>query len=179
MAENEENNNQEEVGLEEDFENEFDNEVEEVSLHEIDEKKENLKTHNKIRSNLCGTIIKLETGYAKTTLQTTKDMVVDELGLIHSGFIFGAADFAAVAAVNEANVVIIGARTKFLAPAKLEDLITFEAKAKFEDSRKREIRVTAYINDIKIFEGIFHAIVLEQHIFKTNIKNAHRNFEKN
>ena len=118
MAENKENN-QEEIALEEDFENEFDEEVEEVSLHAIDEKKENLKTHSKIRSNLCGTIIKLDSGYAKTTLQTTKEMIVDDLGLIHSGFIFGAADFAAVAAVNEANVVIIGARTKFLAPAKL------------------------------------------------------------
>ncbi|WP_458701545.1 PaaI family thioesterase [Sulfurospirillum sp. 1307] len=176
MAENEEQTQEEQGLVEEDFSHEFEDE-EEVALVEVDENKENLKTHNKINSSLCGTIISLDSGYAKTTLQTTKEMIVDELGLIHSGFIFGAADFAAAASVNEENIVIIGAKTKFMAPTKLGDLITFEARAKFEDARKREIKVIAHINEIKVFEGIFQAIVLEQHIFKTNIKNAHRSFQ--
>ena len=103
-------------------------------------------------------------------------MVLDDLGLIHSGFIFGAADYAAAVAVNEPNVVIIGSRSKFLAPAKIDDLIEFEAKAKFEDSRKREIKVSGFINDIKVYEGLFQAVVLEQHIFKTKIKNAGRSY---
>jgi len=160
---------------EENFDNAFEEEKNE-SMYEIDERQENLKTHDKIRANLCGTIIKLEAGYSKTTLQTTNDMSVDDLGLIHSGFIFGAADYAAAVAVNEPNVVIIGSRSKFLAPAKVDDLIEFVAKAKFEDSRKREIKVIGHINDIKIYEGIFSAVVLEQHIFKTKIKNAGRNY---
>ncbi len=159
---------------EEDFSNAFTDEGE--SLHNTDQKKEDLKTHDKIRTNLCGTIIKLDSGYSKTTLQTTKEMVLDDLGLIHSGFIYGAADYAAAVAVNEPNVIIIGARSNFLAPAKLDDLIEYEAKAKFEDSRKREIKVTAHINDIKVYEGIFHAVVLEKHIFKTKIKNAERSY---
>ncbi|WP_156928228.1 hotdog domain-containing protein [Sulfurospirillum arcachonense] len=162
---------------EENFDDAFDENEEETSLHAIDDKKENLQTHGKIKSNLCGTIISLEAGYSKTTLLTTKEMIVDELGLIHSGFIFGAADYAAAVAVNEPNVVIIGSRSKFLAPAKLDDLVEFEAKAKFEDSRKREIKVMGFINEIKIYEGIFHAIVLEQHIFKTKIKNADRSYK--
>lgn len=166
----------EEDSTEEDFSNAFGDEDDQESLHEIDEKKEDLKTHDKIRTNLCGTIIKLDNGYSKTTLQTTKEMVLDDLGLIHSGFIFGAADYAAAVAVNEANVVVIGSRSSFLAPAKLNDLIEFEAKAKFEDSRKREIKVVAKINDIRIYEGTFHAVVLEQHIFKTKIKNAGRSY---
>jgi len=168
--------NIEDDGTEEDFSNAFGDEEGE-SLHAVDDKKEDLKTHDKIRTNLCGTIIKLDNGYSKTTLQTTKEMVLDDLGLIHSGFIFGAADYAAAVAVNEANVVVIGSRSSFLAPAKLNDLIEFEAKAKFEDSRKREIKVIAKINDIKIYEGIFHAVVLEQHIFKTKIKNAGRSYK--
>ncbi len=171
-------NIQEDTTIQEDFESEFEDNTQEMLLLDSNEKKENLKTHNKIRSSLCGTIITLDQGYAKTTLRTTKEMVVDDLGLIHSGFIFGAADFAAVASVNEENVVIIGSRVKFLAPVKLNDLVTYIAEAKFEDSRKREIKVIAHINDIKIFEGIFHAVVLEQHIFKTNIKNAQRNFNQ-
>ena len=161
---------------EEDFSNAFGDEEENKLPQSTDEKKDDLKTHNKIRENLCGTIIKLNTGYSKTTLQTTKEMTLDDLGLIHSGFIFGAADYAAAVAVNEQNLIIIGSRSSFLAPAKIDDLIEFEAKAKFEDSRKREIKVTGYINEIKIYEGIFHAVVLEKHIFKTNIKNAGRSY---
>lgn len=144
------------------------------SLYVDDTKVEDLKTHNRIRANLCGTILELIPGQAKTTLQTIDSMSVDDLGLVHSGFIFGAADYAAAAAINEENVVIIGSRSKFLAPAKVNDLIEFEAKAKFEDSRKREIRVNGYINDIKVFEGTFQAVVLEHHILKTNIKHLHR-----
>ena len=162
--------------IEEDFSNAFGNEEEGESLHSMNDKKEDLKTHTKIRSNLCGTILKLDTGYSKTTLITTKEMILDDLGLIHSGFIFGAADYAAAVAVNEPNLVIIGSRSKFLAPAKIDDLIEFEAKAKFEDSRKREIKVSGFINEIKVYEGIFQAVVLEQHIFKTKIKNVNRSY---
>ncbi len=163
--------------IEEDFSAAFNNhEDEATSLNISNNKKKDLKTHSKIRTNLCGTIVKLDSGYSKTTLQTTKDMILDNLGLIHSGFIFGAADYAAAVAVNEFNVIIIGSRSQFLAPAKIDDLIEFEAKAKFEDSRKREIAVTAHINEIKIYEGVFQAVVLEQHIFKTKIKNAGRSY---
>lgn len=168
--------NIEDENIEEDFSNAFGDDDEGESLHSIDEIKEDLKTHEKVRSNLCGTILKLDAGYAKTTLQTTKDMVLDDLGLIHSGFIFGAADYAAAVAVNEPNLVIIGSRSKFLAPAKIDDLIEYEAKAKFEDSRKREIKVSGFINEVKVYEGIFQAVVLEQHIFKTKIKNVSRSY---
>lgn len=164
-----------EIQEEENFDNAFEDENENT-VYEVEESQEDVQTHKKIRSNLCGTIIKLEAGYSKTTLQTTKEMTLDDLGLIHSGFIFGAADYAAAVAVNEPNVVIIGSRVKFLAPAKVDDLIEFVAKAKFEDSRKREIKVTGHINEIKVFEGVFQALVLEQHIFKTKIKNANRSY---
>lgn len=145
-----------------------------TELHEIDLPKEDLKTHVKIKRSLCGTIIDMDQGYSKVTLQTTNEMIVDEYGLIHSGFIFSAADYAAAVAVNEENLVIIGAKTKFLAPAKLNDLIEFEAHAKFEDSRKREIKVNGYINDIRVFEGVFQAIILENHILKTKIRHMKR-----
>ena len=165
----------EEHDIEEDFSTSL-HQDEGVLLHGTDVMQEKLNTHQRIKNNLSGNVIQLEKGYAKVSLQTTHEMVIDELGLIHSGFIFSAADFAAAAAVNESNLVIIGARTSFLAPAKVDDLIQFEAKAKFEDSRKREINVIGKIKDIKIFEGTFHAVVLEKHIFKTKIKNAHREY---
>ena len=164
-----------EIQEEENFDNAFEDEVDNT-VYEPNERNEDLQTHDKIRSHLCGSIIKLEAGYSKTTLQTTKEMSLDDFGLIHSGFIFGAADYAAAVAVNEPNVVIIGSRSKFLAPAKVDDMIEFVAYAKFEDSRKREIKVTGHINEIKVFEAVFQAVVLEQHIFKTKIKNAGRKY---
>lgn len=160
--------------LEEDFSESFEDES--VSLHADNAFSDQLKTHQRIKPNLFGNIISIEKGHSRVNLLTTNDMVIDELGLVHSGFIFSSADYAAATAVNEENVVIIGGRTSFLAPAKVGDLIEFEAKAKFEDSRKREINVVGKINDIKIFEGIFHAVVLDKHIFKIKIKNVNRDY---
>lgn len=128
-----------------------------------------LKTHGKIKSTFAGNLVELKKNSAKVMLQTTNEMVVDEFGLIHSGFIFASAEYAAISAVNEENLVIIGCRSKFFAPAKVGDLITFEAKGRFEEARKREIKVIGMINEIKVFEGIFQAVILEHHILQTKI----------
>ena len=128
-----------------------------------------LKTHQKIKTTFSGSLVELKKNKAKVILQTTHEMSVDEFGLIHSGFIFGAAEYAAIAAVNEENLVIIGCKSKFFAPAKVGDLIVLEAQGRFEEARKREIKVVGFINEIKVFEGLFHAIILENHILKTKI----------
>ena len=137
---------------------------------------EDLRTHAKIKTSLSGNLIELKKGFSRVALQTTNDMVVDEFGLIHSGFIFGSAEYAAVAAINEENVVVIGCRSKFFAPAKVGDIIEFEAKGRFEEARKREIKVIGKINEIKVFEGVFQAVLLEEHILKTKISELQANF---
>lgn len=137
---------------------------------------ENLKTHQKIKNIYVGTLSLLSKNQSKVVLQTTNEMAVDEFGLIHNGFIFGAAEYAAVAAVNEEFIVIIGCRSKFFAPAKAGDIITFEAKGRFEEARKREIKVLGLINDIKVFEGIFQAVLLEHHILETKLDELQANF---
>lgn len=150
----------------------FDDELElaeEATLDSRDFLNDNLKTHLKIKSTLAGNLVEISRNSAKVILQTTNDMSVDEFGLVHSGFLFGSAEYAAVAAVNEANVVVIGCRSKFFAPAKVGDMISFEAKGRFEDARKREIKVIGMINEIKVFEGLFQAVILEHHILQTKI----------
>jgi len=153
----------------------FDNSFNDKSTNQLDDihyEKDTLLTHDRIKNDLCGEIIKLTKGYSTTSLLTTERMICDDLGLIHSGFIFSAADYAAAVAVNEQNTVIISSRLKFLAPVKLNDTIIFEAKAKFEDSRKREITVIGKINDVKVFDGVFQAVVLETHILKSRLKHG-------
>jgi len=167
------------ASIEENFEDEIDKNRE-ASAEDIDflvtELEDSRNTHQKIKKSLCGSVTLLEESHAKTILQTTDDMVVDSLGLIHSGFIFGAAEYAAISAINEVNLVTISSKVKFLAPAKNGDIINFDAQAKFEDLRKREVKVIGEINEIKIFEGVFQAVVLENHVLKTKLKNINKNY---
>ena len=46
-------------------------------------------------------------------------MAADGRGLVHGGFTFGLADFAAMCAVNDPNVVLGAATCKFLAPVQV------------------------------------------------------------
>ena len=128
-----------------------------------------LRTHQRIDQNLCGTLVELKPGYAKVELETTKDMIVDEMGLVHGGFTFGAADFAAMAAVNEPNVVLVSSECRFLSPVKVGDMIVFEAKELYREARKRNIHVVGYFEDIKVFEGEFMAVVLDRHVLKLKL----------
>ncbi len=132
-----------------------------------------LLTHTKIKSTLVGNIVQLQKGYTRVLLEPTYEMVVDDFGLIHSGFLFGSAEYAAIACINEENVVIIASSCKFFAPAKLGNTIEFEAKSITSNARKREVTVIGTINHIKIFEATFQAVILENHIFKTKIDELH------
>ena len=71
-----------------------------------------------------------------------------------------------MAAVNETFSVVIGAKIHFFAPTKLNEAIEFDARSHFNESKKREVRVTGTTNDIKVFEGTFQVVILEDHIFK-------------
>ncbi|WP_457594385.1 hotdog domain-containing protein [Hydrogenimonas sp.] len=128
-----------------------------------------LKTHRRIDQSLCGTLLELQDGYAKVELETTRQMAVDEMGLIHGGFTFAAADFAAMAAVNDPNVVLVSSECRFLSPVKVGDRVLFEAKELYKESRKRKIHVIGTFEDIKVFEGEFMAVVLERHVLKLKL----------
>ncbi len=133
-----------------------------------------IKTSPAIKLNLSGTTTFLEKNHAKTKFYTNADMVADDRGLIHSGFIFSAANYAALVAINEEFCVTIGARINFFGPLKLGDIIEFEAKAHFDENRKREVRVTGHTKEIKIFEGTFQLVTLDEHIFDAQQKNIQK-----
>ena len=128
-----------------------------------------LRTHQRINQSLCGTLVDLQEGYAKVELETTRDMVVDEMGLIHGGFVFSAADFAAMASVNDPNVVLVSSECRFLSPVKVGDTVVLEARELYKEARKRKIHVIGYFEEIKVFEGDFMAVVLERHVLKLKL----------
>ncbi|ARR02243.1 MULTISPECIES: PaaI family thioesterase [Campylobacter] len=123
-----------------------------------------------INSTLCGGILDMKPNYAKTALVTSNEMIFDDEKLIHGGFIFGAAELAAHVSVNTQYSVTIGAKVNLYAPARVGDLIEFEAHAYFEESKKREVKVIGTIKGIKVFEGTYQIVVLEEHIFKLQQK---------
>ena len=50
----------------------------------------------------------------------------------------------------------------------------FDARAQFNDSAKREVRVIGKTRDIKVFEGTFQVVVLEDHVFKIYKANVQK-----
>jgi len=130
------------------------------------EEKIGLKTHLKFNSKF-GRLIEITQTGAKVILETTEDMAVDEEGLIHGGFTFGAADFCAMASVNEPFVVLVKAtECEFMVPIKIGQSIEFEGEKLIKEKRKVEVRVTGRLKEIKVFEGIFSCVILEKHVLK-------------
>lgn len=121
-------------------------------------------THLGIDRSLCGQPISLSVGAAEVELLTDPRMSADERGLVHGGFVFGAADFAAMLAVNDPNVVLGAANVMFKAPARVGDRVRFEAKLIETKGRKRAVEVVGHVGDTRVFEGTFTCFVLERHV---------------
>jgi len=123
-------------------------------------------THLNIESSLCGDVVSIEEGFAHVRLVTTLQMAADEEGLIHGGFLFGAADFAAMCAVNEPNVVLAASECRFSAPSRVGDVIDFEARVTDRDGPKARVEVTGRSSERGVFTGSFKTIVTKEHVLK-------------
>ena len=136
---------------------------------EVEDDRVYLETHRQVNNDLSGEIIKLERGYVELRLTTTPEMVADEVGLIHGGFVFSAADYAAMAAVNEPNVVLVASDCQFLSPVKFHDEVNIIARVRHKEGRKRNVHVEAFVLDIKVFEGEFKTVVTDRHVLKLKL----------
>jgi len=122
-------------------------------------------THLAIDTSLCGKVVKLEPNYAEVLLHTTHFMAADALGLVHGGFVFGVADFAAMSAVNDPLVVLGASTCRFVAPVKSGDVVLCKARVMGEKGKKREVEVQAFVDEKLVFEGNFTAFVPDKHVF--------------
>ena len=128
-----------------------------------------LNTHERVDNDLCGKIEKMDKTTLELSLKTLPEMLADDKGLVHGGFIFGAADYAAMAVVNEPNVVLVSSNTQFLSPVRLGDTVTFKALVRHKEGRKRNVNVTGYVLDIKVFDGEFKTVVTDRHVLKLHL----------
>ncbi len=123
-----------------------------------------IKTHEAIDISLSGKPLELRDGFAKVELKTREFMRADDRGLIHGGFIFSAADYAAMLAVNEPTVVLAKAEVSFLKPAVVGDTLTFEAEVESREGKKRRVKVAGFKGREKVFEGVMLCVVPERHV---------------
>ncbi len=125
-----------------------------------------LRTHQEVDEELCGRLIYLEDGEARVWLHTSQRMRADEYGLIHGGFLFGAADYAAMAVVNDPNVVLATAQIKFLAPVRKGKSVLFIAKLEASKGKRQRVKVIGELEGRRVFEGSFDAFVLSRHVLE-------------
>lgn len=121
-------------------------------------------THLKVNNKLSGEPIELKEGYSKVKLQTSLDMITDKSGLIHGGFTFSLADYAAMLAVNHPNVVLAGVKSRFLLPAIEGDILIAEAQLVRKEGKKLIVDVNVKRNEDIIFTGEFICFTPEKHI---------------
>lgn len=123
-----------------------------------------LNTHLNIDKSLCGKVVRLEENYVEVLLHTTAQMSADTQGLVHGGFVFGAADYAAMSAVNDPYVVLGASNCKFTVPVKVGKVVLCKASVVSERGKKREVSVQAFVDEKLVFEGSFTTFVLEKHV---------------
>lgn len=123
-----------------------------------------IKTHQRINREFCGTPIKIEKHSALVEMTTTKKMTVDDPGLIHGGFIFGLADHAAMLALNHPNVVLAGSSCKFLLPLVPGEKVTAAASVSKEEKNRFTVAVVVKRGDEMVFTGDFFCAVLQNHV---------------
>jgi uncharacterized protein (TIGR00369 family) len=124
----------------------------------------NPNTHLSIDPELCGEPLALDDGFAKVSFDATERMAVDDRGLVHGGFVFGLADYAAMLAVNDPNVVLGSADVRFNAPVQVGETVTAEARVTEADGKKHVVEASASVGDRKVFEGTFVTFVLDDHV---------------
>jgi acyl-coenzyme A thioesterase PaaI-like protein len=121
-----------------------------------------LNTHKNIHTHHSYKLLELKEDYAKISINLKKSETVDHENIIYDGSIFSAANFCAIAAVNEKHTFLISANIDFLNQVNTDDEeVIFEAHASSNISGKKQIEVTGTVNGITVFQGDFVAMKLD------------------
>jgi acyl-coenzyme A thioesterase PaaI-like protein len=124
-------------------------------------------THLAIHPDLVGKVVDLSEGRATCELLTSTEMSADDRGLVHGGFVFGLADFAAMVAVNDPHVVLGSAEARFVAPVRVGDRVLACATVVEAKGKKRRVECVARVGERDVFLATFTALVLDRHVLDT------------
>ena len=122
------------------------------------------RTHLAIDPLWCGTPVAIAAGSAEVELETVPAMAADERGLVHGGFVFGLADYAAMLAVNEPLVVLAEAAVDFLRPVRVGDRLRASAVLASGEGKAREVACTVRVGEREVMRGRFLCAVPSRHV---------------
>jgi acyl-coenzyme A thioesterase PaaI-like protein len=123
-----------------------------------------IQTHRDIDRRLCGEPTALEAGFASVRMTAEACMAADASGLVHGGFVFGQADYAAMLAVNHPHVVLGGAEVRFLKPVQVGAVLVAEARVTAAEGKKRVVSVVVQWDGEAVLEGVCTCFVLPRHV---------------
>ena len=123
-----------------------------------------IQTHELIDAGLCGRAVSVEPGCSRVELTPLQEMTVDARGLVHGGFVFGLADYAAMIAVNDPNVVLGAAESRFLKPVQVGQRLVAEARVDEVRGKKHVVSVRVTLEGESVFTGVFSCFVLDKHV---------------
>ncbi len=123
-----------------------------------------VRTHGAIRADLCGEVVELQEGMARVRLATTPRMAADDRGLVHGGFVFGLADYAAMLAVNHPNVVLAKAEARFLKPIVVGETLVAEAVVSDREAPKYFVNVEVRRGEDLVLSGELLCYTPDQHV---------------
>ena len=128
---------------------------------------EEVRTHSQIDESLSGRVQQLEIGRCSVEFEASPSMRADDTGLVHGGFLFSAADYAAMLAVNEPTVVLLGAEVQFVRPCRVGDKVEVNARVTVMDSRRPIVEVVALDRTkTEVFRGTFKCAVPSRHVLE-------------
>jgi acyl-coenzyme A thioesterase PaaI-like protein len=123
-------------------------------------------THLAIDRRLVGEPMEIAAGRVTAALVTLPEMAADERGLVHGGFIFGLADYAAMLAVNDPNVVLGGAEVRFSKPVRVGERLTARAVVEETEGRRSRVRVEVFRDAEVVMAGTFSCFTLDRHVLE-------------
>ena len=141
----------------------------EDELEKDEDDSHTLQSHTSIYEKYSGKVERVKEGFAEVHLEIIENMLADQIGLVHNGYIFSSASFAAAISVNEKYGFVIGSITHFLTPVREHDIVIFKAKSKHKIGRKRVVDVVGRVLDIKVFIGQFTVTVMDKHILNVKL----------
>lgn len=126
-----------------------------------------VRTHRAANPRLLGRPITVrDDAESVVELEASGDMAVDGLGLIHGGFTFGLADYAAMLAVNHPYVVLGSSQVRFLAPVRVGDVMRCRAEVVKREGRRREVAVEVSVGEERVLTGTMTCYVLDRHVLE-------------
>jgi uncharacterized protein (TIGR00369 family) len=128
-----------------------------------------IRTHTKAQPRLLGTPVYIEENVrAEVELKTIQEMAVDDHGLVHGGFTFGLADYAAMLAINHPNVVLGASEVRFLAPVVVGDELVAVAEVLEDEGKRIKVEVVVSVNDKLVLKGVMTCHVLDHYVLDRN-----------